>query len=149
MFTDDDGYARFHAVRATASDAVQRLALDCTDSAGKSYSYSVDLTSDDTFAPRPLNLANERGTDRPALKGDPLSYSQSELIQAGYGLRPDPTDTAAYARWLAAASTPGRMLESKRSSSTCAHPCPGSLEHHGSPEQRNQDHEPPGGSAPL
>jgi len=43
--------------------------------------------SDDTFAPRPVNLANERGTDRPALKGDPLSYTQSQLIQTGYGLR--------------------------------------------------------------
>jgi hypothetical protein len=115
VFTDDDGYARFHAVRATASDAVQRLALDCTNSAGKSYSYSVDLAADDTFAPRPLNLANERGIDRPALKGDPLSYSQSELIQAGYAPRPDPTDTGAYARWLEAAAAPGRMLEAKRS----------------------------------
>jgi hypothetical protein len=118
VFTDDDGYARFHAVRATAGDPQQRLALDCTNSAGKSYSYSVDLTADDTFAPRPLNLENERGIDRPALKGDPLGYSQSELIRAGYGLRPDPKDTAAYARWLAAASMPGRMLEAKRSSST-------------------------------
>jgi len=114
VYTDEDGYARFHAVRATAQDAVQSLALDCTDSAGKAYSYSVDLTSDDTFTPRPLNLENERGIDRPALQGDPLSYSQSELIKAGYGLRPDSTDTAAYARWLAAASTPGRMLDSKR-----------------------------------
>lgn len=115
IFTDDDGYARFYAVRATTRDAVHPLTLDCTDSAGKSYSYSVDLTSDDTFAPRPLNLSNEPGTDRPALTGDPLNYSQSELIQAGYGLRPDPTDTAAYARWLASASTPGRMLEAKPS----------------------------------
>jgi hypothetical protein len=114
VFTDDDGYARFHAVRATASDAVQRLALDCTNSAGKSYSYSVDLTADETFAPRALNLANERGTDRPALKGDPLSYSQEELIQAGYAPRPDPTDTGAYARWLEAATAPGRMLEARR-----------------------------------
>jgi hypothetical protein len=113
VFTNDDGYARFQAVRATASDAIQRLALDCVDSAGKSSSYLVDLTSGDTFTPRPLNLANERGSDRPALQGDPLSYSQSDLIQAGYGLRPAPTDTAAYARWLAAASIPGRMLEAK------------------------------------
>jgi hypothetical protein len=116
VFTDDDGYARFHAVRATASDAIQRLNLDCTDSTGKPYSYSVDLTSDDTFAPRPLNLANERGTDRPALKGDPLSYSESELIQAGYGPRPDPSDTGAYGRWLEAASLPARMLDAKRPS---------------------------------
>ena len=39
VFTDDDGYARFHAVRAVAGDAVQRLTLDCTDSAGKPSSY--------------------------------------------------------------------------------------------------------------
>jgi hypothetical protein len=89
--------------------------LDCTDSDGRISSYSVDLTSDDTFTPRPVNLANEPGADRPALEGDPLSYTQLQLIQAGYGLRPDPVnDAAAYSRWLAAASRPGRLLEAKR-----------------------------------
>ena len=78
--------------------------------------YSRTLTSDDTFASRPLNLANERGTDRPALTGDPLSYSQLELIQKGYGLRPDAKDTAAYARWLGAAKVSGRILAIKRPS---------------------------------
>ena len=114
VFTDDDGYARFHAVPASAGDEVNMLTLDCTDSAGKTYSYSVDLMSEDTFAPRPLNLANERGVDRPALTGDPLSYTQSELIQAGYGLRPDPEDAEAYSQWLESASRPGRFLEAKR-----------------------------------
>lgn len=117
VFTDDDGYARFHAVRVAAGDAVQSLTMDCTDSEGRFSTYSVDLTADETFAPRPLNIANERGTNRPALKGDPLGYTQSELIQAGYGLRPDPVkDAAAYSRWLAAASLPGRLLEAKRPS---------------------------------
>lgn len=116
VFTDDDGYARFHAVRAAAVDKVQRLTIDCADANGNSTTYSADLTSDDTFAPHPLNLANERGTDRPPLTGDPLSYSQSELIQAGYGLRPDPSDAGPYSRWLAAARRPGRMLEIKRPS---------------------------------
>jgi hypothetical protein len=116
VFTDDDGYARFHAVRAAAGDRVQRLTMDCTDSTGSPSRYYVDLTADDTFAPRPINLANERGTDRPALTDDPLSYSQAELIQAGYGLRPDPKDAAAYSRWLAAAKARGRTLEIKRAS---------------------------------
>ncbi len=117
VFTDDDGYARFHAVRAAASDKIQRLALSCKDSGGRSSAFSADLTSEDTFRPRPLNLAGERGTDRPALAGDPLSYSQSELIQAGYGVRPDPeAEPAAYSRWLAAARMPGRMLQAKRPS---------------------------------
>jgi hypothetical protein len=118
VFTDDDGYARFHAVRETAADQVQRLNLSCKDAAGRPSNFSVDLTSDDTFLSRPVNLAHERGTDRPALAGDPLSYSQGELIQAGYGLRPDPdNDAAAYSRWLEAAQRPGRMLEAKRPSS--------------------------------
>src|SRR5580700_6260327 len=33
VFTDDDGYARFHAVRAAQGDKIQRLTLDCKDSA--------------------------------------------------------------------------------------------------------------------
>jgi hypothetical protein len=114
VFTDDDGYARFHAVRAATNDAVQGLTLDCTDSAGTASKYSVDLTADYTFAPHPINLANERGTDRPALIANPLSYTQAQLVQDGYGLRPDPKDAAAYSRWLAAASAHGRMLEIKR-----------------------------------
>jgi len=116
VYTDDDGYARFHAVRATSVDAVRSLTLDCTNPTGKPSAYAVDLTAAATFAPNPINLAKERGTDRPALQGDPLSYSQSELIESGYGLRPDPTDTAAYARWLVSATTAGRMLEIKRPS---------------------------------
>ncbi len=100
-----------------AADKIQRLNLSCKDSDGRPSIFSADLTSDDTFQSRPLNLAIERGTDRPALAGDPLSYSQSELIQAGYGLRPDPEkEPAAYSRWLAAAQGPGRMLEAKRPS---------------------------------
>ena len=81
VFTDDDGYARFHAVRAAAGDKVQRLTLDCTDSDGNFSSYSADLTSAETFAPRPLNVANERGTDRPALKGDPLSTQARSMCR--------------------------------------------------------------------
>jgi hypothetical protein len=114
VFTNDDGYARFHAVRANTSGDVQRLAADCTDSAGMSHSYPVDLTSDDTFRPRPLDISKERGIDRSALEGDPLSYTQEELLHAGYGLRPDPKNTGAYARWLSAATVPMRMLTATR-----------------------------------
>jgi len=118
VFTDDDGYARFYAVRMTATDKVRRLTLDCQDADGRPSVFSVDLTSDEMFQSRPLNLATERGTDRPALAGDPLSYTQAELIQANYGLRPDPDkDPAAFSRWLKAAQRPGRMLEAKRPSS--------------------------------
>lgn len=115
LATDHDGYARFHAVRATAVDAVQQLILGCIDAAGNSSSYAVDLAAEETFTARPLDLAGEPGTDRPALSGNPMSYSQGQLLVAGYGLRPDPTSSpGAYARWLASASKPARLLQAKR-----------------------------------
>jgi hypothetical protein len=115
VFTDDDGYARFHAVRPKAESDVRQLTMDCVDRGGKASSYPVDLTEDATFAPRKINLAHQRGTDRPALEGDPMSYNQSQLIQAGYGLRPDPEkDPVSYKRWREAATRPGRSLEVRR-----------------------------------
>jgi Peptidase A4 family len=115
VFTDNDGYARFHAVPAKPGDATRYFALDCTDLAGKSTSYPVDLASNEIFASHPLDLSKEPGKDRPALQGDPLSYSEPQLIEAGYGLRPEPAGhPAAYARWLAAASRPARLLAADR-----------------------------------
>jgi hypothetical protein len=120
--TDDDGYARFYAVPASPNAKVKELKLNCTDSAGKPSAYIVDLTSADPFTSRPLNLANERGIDRPALSGDPLAYTQAELLKHGYGLRPDPQKSpAAYERWLKAASISGRMLAGKRATSPQSH----------------------------
>ncbi len=114
VFTDEDGFARFDAVRATADAAVQRLTLDCVDREGRSSSYPVDLRSDATFVARPFNTADAPGVDRPALTGDPLGLTQSELIQRGYGLRPDPVnDASGYASWLRMVSMPARMLQPK------------------------------------
>jgi hypothetical protein len=116
VLTSDDGYARFYAAKKTVSDAINRLTLDCVDATGKPSSYSVDLTSNATFAPNSLNLANLPGADRLALSRDPLSYAQSELLEAGYGLRPDPVKNAkGYALWLAASSQPGRILDTRSS----------------------------------
>ena len=115
VFTDGDGYARFHAVRPSPGNPVQPQMLTCTDEVGRTATYAVDLASNETFADRPHNIANERGIDRPALTGDPFSYTQTQLSQEGYGLRPDPAaDPAAYASWLEAATKPGRMLYAKR-----------------------------------
>jgi hypothetical protein len=113
--TNADGYARFYAVRPTGEAAAKSLTLNCKDSAGKATSYTADLASDDTFAARPIDLSKEPGRDRPALKGDPLSYSEAQLIEDGYGVRPDPTkNAAAYKRWLDAASKPARLLGDDR-----------------------------------
>ncbi len=113
--TDSDGYARFHALRAASADAARRLILDCTDAAGKPSSFSANLASEETFVPHPIDIASERGIERPALAGDPRQMTQLQLVQQGYGLRPDPEkDPAAYSRWLASASAPGKMLFTRR-----------------------------------
>jgi len=109
VYTDADGYARFHAVRENQG----QMKLTCTDEAGQISSYPVDLSSAETFADRPRDLAKEPGDDRPRLTGDPSSYTEAQLAQMGYGLRPG-RDSPAYAEWLAAATKPGRILHTKR-----------------------------------
>jgi hypothetical protein len=115
IHTDDDGYARFHALRMQEASKNRYQILDCTDDQEKHSVVPVDFASKDIFAPHRLDIDGERGKARPALTGDPFAYSEIELMKAGYGLRPDPAfDPAAYLSWLMSASTPGRMLESKR-----------------------------------
>ncbi|HTW08661.1 MAG TPA: G1 family glutamic endopeptidase [Acidimicrobiales bacterium] len=112
--TNSDGYARFYAVKVGNGGAGQWLTLSCTNSAGKAFSYPVNLASAATFAPRPLALAAQPGKNRPPLTGDPMRFTQAQLVQLGYGLRPDArTAPAAFERWLAAARVDGRMLTAK------------------------------------
>jgi hypothetical protein len=110
---DADGVVRFQAVRPKSTESADRLALDCTDSHGNQNTYSIDLRSDETFRPRPFDPVAANLAFRPPLSGDPLSYTQQQLIQAGYGLRPDPAaNPDAYQRWLATASVPAYRLPS-------------------------------------
>ena len=109
---DADGVVRFLAVRPTLPTSVNRLTLDCTDSQGNANTYSVDLRSEETFAERPFDPLRANLAFRPALTGDPLSFTQDQLVEAGYGLRPDPTsDPEGYQTWLAAVSEPAYKLE--------------------------------------
>jgi len=118
VVTDSDGFARFYAIRAKAGDSGQHMALDCKSDSGKSVAIAVDLCSTSTFASHPLDPSKEPGVDRPALTSDPLSCSQAELIDRGYGVRPDPDqDAAIYDLWLKAATIHGRILAARRSDS--------------------------------
>jgi hypothetical protein len=110
---DEDGVARFLVVRPTLPNSVERLALDCTDANKRTKTYSVDLRSEATFQPRPFDASRTTLAVRPALTGDPRRLMPEELVQAGYGLRPDPThNPVAYQRWLSAASVPLYKLRS-------------------------------------
>jgi hypothetical protein len=111
---DEDGVARFEAVRATSPQSgIDKLTLDCTDSSGNGQSYSVDLRSDETFAPRPFDPSLTTLKLRPALSGDPQSFTQDELVSGGYGLRPDAkANPDGYARWMATARIRAHLLRS-------------------------------------
>ena len=118
---DEDGVVRFMAVRATEPDSLAAMTLDCTDENGGKQTYSVDLRSDATFWPRPFDGSLTTLSFRPALARDPMSYTKQELLQAGYGLRPDPNlNPAGYQRWLAAASTPAYKIRSHRTAAAPA-----------------------------
>ena len=111
IFTDGDGYARFYALKGNTIGRYQTLT--CTDNDGRRHTYNLDLVSKAYFVKRPLDLSKERGIERPPLTGDPLSYTQAELSQKGYGLRPKP-DAQIYSVWLEAARKPARMLFAKK-----------------------------------
>jgi hypothetical protein len=91
VFADDLGVVQFGAMPAAPGDTVTALSLDCHDDAGRTHTYPIDLTAAKTFNALPSNaVAVDPRSIRPALTGDPMSYSQQDLLNRGYGLRPDP-----------------------------------------------------------
>jgi len=117
---DADGVIRFLAVRPNLPGSVEHMTLECTDDRGIDSTYTVDLRSDLTFAPNPFDPVRAGLELRPALAGDPLRFTVQELLDRGYGLRPDPgVDPEGYKQWLAVATVPMYQLR------TSNHPVPG------------------------
>ena len=111
---DEDGVARFLAVRPTRPNSVTKLQLGCTVG-GQHKTYTVDLRSAATFASHPFDASRTTLPVRPALTGDPSSFTQEALVKAGYGARPDPTRSPdTYRVWLTAARKPMRKLRVDR-----------------------------------
>jgi hypothetical protein len=116
VYADERGLASFrapHLTSATPAEIPTHLSLDCDTGDGTTVSHSIDLTADATFR-APIFPETSPSLRRPALTGDPMSYSQSELIRNGYGLRPDPVKAPGfYASWAAAASKEGKLMSYK------------------------------------
>jgi Peptidase A4 family len=120
VFADDEGVVRFQVRPASASDKTARFVAECEVN-GKVMAHHIELraASDPspgfpavpTFQPNP---ARPKGVVRPALEGDPMLLSDSELLQRGYPYRPDPKKAPeAYAGWLAAVSRPSIGIAAK------------------------------------
>jgi hypothetical protein len=113
VVADPWGAARFRAVIAQPGDPVTSLEADCQDAAGAAATYAIDLTATATFAPVPRPVtAPPNAILRPALQGDPTTYSVEELLDGHYGMRPDPLGAPTlYAAWLKGATTPTWVLK--------------------------------------
>jgi hypothetical protein len=80
--------------------------LTCEERDGSMSTQQIDFSSD--VAATDDALLNP-GRPRPALAGDPMSYTNAQ--QAGYPSRPDPQRTPdAYARWLQRVSRPANVV---------------------------------------
>ena len=113
LYADDEGLIRFRS-RATdrrATSAAMRL--DCTAESGARASYDVDLVVDDDAAPAPTPPVHPSRV-RPALTGDPLSFTREELVARDFPPRPDPArEPQRYAEWLQYASRPVNVIDAK------------------------------------
>jgi hypothetical protein len=111
VFADDLGVAQFGAIHAARGDIVTNVELSCEDSGGsRRQVYTVDLTAASAFDPIPASALPAPPKLRPALTGDPMSYSQNWLVQNGYGFRPNPnTSPDAYQAWLKVATQVARV----------------------------------------
>jgi len=113
--SDADGVLRFLAARPNFPGSVEHLTLECTDDSGTESAYTVDLRSQLTFAPNPFDPVRAGLELRPALTGDPLLITAQELLDRGYGPRPDPIKNPdGYKRWLAAATVPMYQLRTSK-----------------------------------
>ena len=100
VFADEVGIVHLWSEPSPTS---HKYTLDC-DESGSSVRYSFDLADPKTFVPAVARGAAPAHKVLPPLT-DPMSMSQSELIKAGYGVRPDP-NSPLFATWAEAVSKP-------------------------------------------
>jgi hypothetical protein len=120
IFANDEGVVRMN-VRPTR-EATGTFRLECRGEDGALVAFPVELavTSDPgalaaTKAQIKPFLESKPGTLRRALVGDPMAYSQEELLAGGYGQRPDPMkEPNRYAHWLRAVTEPSTVVSSRQ-----------------------------------
>jgi hypothetical protein len=106
-----DGVARFYPPPAAWGN---KLTVTCS-SAGQVTVQQVNTADASTYVFEPGLFGPPKviGT-RPALQGDPSSYSAAYLAKGGYPPPPDPTtNPAGHSRWLAEVSRPVDIVDTK------------------------------------
>jgi hypothetical protein len=112
LYTGDSGVIRFHARPAAHSDETIQLVAECQfGSTAMTYRIELRAASAPTSSfPAPASLeasTQQKRILRPALTGDAMALSETELLQRGYPPRPDPQKAPeAYSAWLGSVSRP-------------------------------------------
>ncbi len=118
IVANDEGVVRVN-VRPT-KEATGTISLECTGEDGARVAYPVELAvTHDASALAATKtqmepLKSKPGTLRQALAGDPIAYTQEQLLAGGYGRRPDPvTEADRFAHWLRAATATSTIVSSR------------------------------------
>jgi hypothetical protein len=115
-FANADGVIHFNIT--PTQEGTLTMPLVCQASGGTPLTYPLEVTATSDAAAIKASqsamsslAASHPGTSRPPLSGDPMSYTSGELLERGYGRRPDPNkDSARYAKWLQRAQRPGTIV---------------------------------------
>ena len=110
-YADDDGIV--HLYYPTAPTAAQLPDLACIEN-GKEVTRHVQLQVAGTAPALLAGVKPSVHRVRPALPGNPLALSQTELLDGGYPIRPDPAlAPQAYSRWSQLVSSPANEIAPK------------------------------------
>ena len=113
IYADATGLLRFYfdSVTEHQTDPHSFTQLDCTTQDGSVLaSQLIDPIAAASFEQSASAAIKASATLRPRLQGDVNAFSQTALLQAGFPIRPDPSDQAQYQRWLQNVSTPFQQL---------------------------------------
>jgi hypothetical protein len=111
LVSDAEGSVHFQSRATDPRASSVAMHLDCTDGAGKTASQEIDLVVDDAATAAPAPAARVSRV-RPALVGDPMSYTREELVAHDLPPRPDPVASPkSFARWLELATRPVNVIE--------------------------------------
>jgi hypothetical protein len=112
LFADDEGFIIFDYT--ATSEGSKNFRFDCeTDSHNvSSYPVSVSVVAGAASPVFPTHsaAAPKGSVVRPALSGDPLQYTDQEVISQGYPARPNPNNSTGYSHWLQMVSKPVTVI---------------------------------------
>jgi Peptidase A4 family len=115
---DENGVVRFHA-KAAKNAAPIEMMLEVGGGSGKKTVHTLELRADPTHSadaePQMASASPRARNIRPALTGDQLKLSNTDLLARGYPPRPDPAvSPSRHARWLRQVSQPFAAVDPTR-----------------------------------